>query len=113
MTAGAGRVLPPDGRAQLPREAVGGKAWRTQRMMSLGSPVPPAFVVTTDVCREDHRHNRSLPADIWGDVAGAMVAVEQHTGRRFGVPERPLLVSVRSGAAISMPGMMDTVLNLG
>ena len=113
MTASGDRVLALDGRTALPRELVGGKAWSIQKMMSLGIPVPPAFVVTAAVCRDYHRLGRTLPDGVWDEVRAAMSRLEADTGRRFGGAQRPLLVSVRSGAAISMPGMMDTVLNLG
>jgi pyruvate,orthophosphate dikinase len=106
------RVQPLAGDGRLTREQAGGKAWSIQHMMALGIPVPPAFVLTTDVCREYHEQG-ALPAGLVDEVAAAMTHLEQRTGRRFGQVDRPLLVSVRSGAAISMPGMMDTVLNLG
>jgi pyruvate,orthophosphate dikinase len=106
------RVQPLVGQGQLTREQVGGKAWSIQHMLALGIPVPPAFVLTTDVCREYHESG-SLPVGLADEVASAMTHLEQRSGRRFGHLDRPLLVSVRSGAAISMPGMMDTVLNLG
>jgi pyruvate, orthophosphate dikinase len=98
---------------RLTRDQAGGKAWSIQHMLSLGIPVPPAFVVTTAVCREYHENGRVLPAGVLDEVATAMTGLEQRTGRRFAATDAPLLVSVRSGAATSMPGMMDTVLNLG
>jgi pyruvate,orthophosphate dikinase len=117
MSAPAGhvtdRVQPLVGDGCLTRDQVGGKAWSIQHMLALGISVPPAFVVTTDVCREYHAQGRQLPTGVADEVASAMTHLEQRTGRRFGHIERPLLVSVRSGAPISMPGMMDTVLNLG
>ncbi|KRB80429.1 pyruvate phosphate dikinase [Nocardioides sp. Root190] len=94
------------------REEIGGKAWSIQQMLGLGIPVPPAFVVTTDVCRAYHRAGGTLPDEIWQEVVAAVAGIEQAVDRCFG-GERPLLVSVRSGASTSMPGMMDTVLNLG
>jgi len=97
----------------LTREMAGGKAWGIQRMLSLGIPVPPAFVLTTDVCHDYHETGRVLPGSVADDVRTAMLHLEERTGRTFGSTERPLLVSVRSGAAVSMPGMMDTILNLG
>jgi pyruvate,orthophosphate dikinase len=116
MSAPAGhatdRVQPLVGDGQLTREQAGGKAWSIQHMLALGIPVPPAFVLTTDVCREYHDRG-ALPIGLVDEVASAMTHLEQRTGRHFGHVDRPLLVSVRSGAAISMPGMMDTVLNLG
>lgn len=101
------------GEGRLTREQIGGKAWSIQHMLSLGIPVPPAFVLTTAVCREYHDNGLELPADVNNELSGAMAYLEQRTARRFGQPDNPLLVSVRSGAATSMPGMMDTVLNLG
>ncbi|TVX99213.1 pyruvate, phosphate dikinase [Mycolicibacterium porcinum] len=109
----ADRVQPLRGDGTLTREIAGGKAWSIQNMLALGIPVPPAFVVTTNVCRDYHAGGREFPSDLIDEVRRALRRVEEQTGRNFGVPERPLLVSVRSGAAISMPGMMDTVLNLG
>lgn len=94
------------------REEIGGKAWSIQQMLGLGIPVPPAFVVTTGVCRDYHAAGRVLPDEVWAEVTAAMGGIEAAVGRTFG-GRRPLLVSVRSGAASSMPGMMDTVLNLG
>ncbi len=107
------RVQHLDGSGQLARESVGGKAHSIDKMMSLGIPVPPAFVVTTDVCREYHARGRELPDGAAEEIRRAMDTLAERTGRHFGSAVRPLLVSVRSGAAISMPGMMDTVLNLG
>jgi len=106
-------VLPLGTAGSHTREEIGGKAWSIQHMLSLGIPVPPAFVVGTVVCRAYHRDGRSLDEQVWQDVRTAIAGVEQGVGRTFGGGARPLLVSVRSGAANSMPGMMDTVLNLG
>ena len=108
-----GRALPLRAGGELTREVIGGKAWSIQTMLSLGIPVPPAFVLTTDVCHDYHRGGRRLPAGLSTDVRAAMTEIERLTARSFGQTTRPLLVSVRSGAAISMPGMMDTILNLG
>jgi pyruvate,orthophosphate dikinase len=113
VTTAAGRLHRLDGGDTLTRELIGGKAHSIQTMTSMGIPVPPAVVVTTDVCRDYHRDKRTLPEGLWDDLARAMTYLEDGTGRRFADPEKPLLVSVRSGAAISMPGMMDTILNLG
>lgn len=82
-------------------------------MRSLDIPVPPAFVLTTEVCARFYDAGGTVPADVLDALPTAMAGLEKATGRTFGSGERPLLVSVRSGAAISMPGMMDTVLNLG
>lgn len=107
-------VLALDGDAtDLGREVLGGKAWSIARMLALGIPVPPAFALTTGVCRDFHATGRRLPDGVWNQVLDALADLERRTGRRFGGTEQPLLVSVRSGAASSMPGMMDTVLNLG
>jgi pyruvate, orthophosphate dikinase len=82
-------------------------------MSSLGLSVPPGFTITTEVCKQYHESGLRLPNSVWPDVLAGVSSIEQQMGRRFGDPEKPLLVSVRSGAAISMPGMMDTILNLG
>src|SRR6201997_2671199 len=84
-----------------------------REMTRIGLPVPPGFTITTEVCSYFYAHNRSYPAQLEAQVASAMEKVEKSTGKSFGDPERPLLVSVRSGARDSMPGMMDTILNLG
>jgi pyruvate, orthophosphate dikinase len=91
---------------------IGGKAWSIARMMSLGLPVPPAFAITTAACKA-FLQDRALPPGLDEEIQQGMAHLEACTGRRFGGGERPLLVSVRSGAPVSMPGMMDTVLNLG
>ncbi len=99
--------------SNLPDKAlIGGKAWSIARMMSLGLPVPPAFVVTTEACRAFLRDG-ALPQGLPEEMATAIARLEQRTGRTFGHGVRPLLISVRSGAPVSMPGMMDTILNLG
>ncbi len=105
-------IIVLDGTTTADRILIGGKAWSLQRMLSLGIPVPPAFAVTTEACRA-YSGGAALPDDIRHEMTAAMAALESMTGRRFGASRRPLLVSVRSGAAASMPGMMDTVLNLG
>ena len=106
-------VLALDGARPLERELVGGKAYSLNQMRRLGLPVPPAFVLVTPLCAAYHDNGGELPAGIWNAVLGQLARLEEETGRRFGGPGSPLLVSVRSGAAQSMPGMMDTVLNLG
>lgn len=106
-------VLALDGTAPGDRELLGGKAYSVNKMRSLGLPVPPAFAITTPVCGRFHDAGQHLPDDVWESVLGHLRQLEEATGRRFGVGPHPLLVSVRSGAAQSMPGMMDTVLNLG
>jgi pyruvate,orthophosphate dikinase len=97
----------------LGRDVLGGKAFGIARMLRLGLPVPPAFALTTDECLRFHADGRSLAADLVESLAAGIAQLEAATGRVLGDPERPLLVSVRSGAARSMPGMMDTILNLG
>ncbi|MGH2559882.1 MAG: pyruvate, phosphate dikinase, partial [Thermomicrobiales bacterium] len=92
---------------------LGGKGAGLADMTRLGLPVPPGYTVTTETCRSYLQAGGEPPAKLWDDVHEALGEIEQRTGRRLGDPRRPLLVSVRSGAAISMPGMMDTILNLG
>jgi pyruvate, orthophosphate dikinase len=95
------------------RELLGGKGVGLAEMTQLGIPVPAGFTVTTDACREYMENGKTLPNGLEQEIAQHLRALEEKSGRRFGDPENPLLVSVRSGAAISMPGMMDTILNLG
>ncbi|WP_135467967.1 pyruvate, phosphate dikinase [Crenalkalicoccus roseus] len=106
---GAGRN---EGRAEM-RDLLGGKGANLAEMASIGLPVPPGFTITTEVCTYYYAHERQYPADLRDQVAEALRRVEEAVGARFGDTHRPLLVSVRSGARVSMPGMMDTVLNLG
>ena len=94
------------------RELLGGKGIGLAEMTALGVPVPAGFTVTTDACREVMRTG-DVPAELWEQVDAHIARLEGRAGKRFGDPQDPLLVSVRSGAAISMPGMMDTILNLG
>jgi pyruvate,orthophosphate dikinase len=94
------------------RELLGGKGVGLAEMTALGAPVPAGFTVTTDACREVMRTGE-VPDDLWRQVDEHVARLEATAGKRFGDPQDPLLVSVRSGAAISMPGMMDTILNLG
>jgi pyruvate,orthophosphate dikinase len=94
------------------RDLLGGKGAGLARMTSLGLPVPPGFTITTDVCREA-METGEVPADLWPEVTAAVSRLEETTGRVFGGGPAPLLLSVRSGAKFSMPGMMDTILNLG
>lgn len=110
--AGAAPVVELDGTCSLSRERIGGKAWSINRMRALGLSVPPAFVITIDAWA-DFSARGVIGEDIWRSVRAGITALERGTGRTFGSGTRPLLVSVRSGAAVSMPGMMDTVLNLG
>ncbi|MDQ0470459.1 pyruvate, phosphate dikinase [Labrys wisconsinensis] len=105
-----------DGRAegeQGMRNLLGGKGANLAEMSNIGLPVPPGFTITTEVCTHYYAHDRHYPPELAGEVEAALAAVGRITGKRFGDPANPLLVSVRSGARASMPGMMDTVLNLG
>ena len=95
------------------RELLGGKGLGLAQMTALGIPVPSGFVVTTEACVEYMRAGGALPEGLEEELAGHVARLEQQAGKRFGDREDPLLVSVRSGAAVSMPGMMDTILNLG
>src|SRR5215472_9078188 len=92
---------------------LGGKGANLHEMTRIGLPVPPGFTITTEVCSYFYDHNRSYPPHLEAQVASAMAKIEKSSGKRFSDQERPLLVSVRSGARDSMPGMMDTILNLG
>jgi len=94
------------------KKLLGGKGANLAEMTNLGIPVPPGFTLTTDVCRQ-HLMSHAMPDGVEDAVAEALERLEGFTGKRFGDEDDPLLVSVRSGAAISMPGMMDTILNLG
>ncbi|MER9867155.1 pyruvate, phosphate dikinase [Mesorhizobium sp. M0136] len=95
------------------RNLLGGKGANLAEMCSLGLPVPPGFTITTEVCNAYYASGHTYPASLEADVAVALDHIGRLTGRRFGDPSKLLLVSVRSGARASMPGMMDTVLNLG
>ncbi len=95
------------------KKLLGGKGSGLAEMTSLGLPVPPGFVITTDVCEEFYRNGEDLPVGLMESVKSAVANLETRTGKKFGSPKNPLLVSVRSGAPVSMPGMMDTILNLG
>src|SRR6058998_1716237 len=92
---------------------LGGKGANLHEMTRIGLPVPPGFTITTELCTYFYDHNRSYAPQLEAEVAAAMSKVEQSVGKKLGDKERPLLVSVRSGARDSMPGMMDTILNLG
>src|SRR5262245_46401339 len=105
-----------DGRAEgkaLMRNLLGGKGAGLAEMANLGLPVPPGFTITTDVCTYYYANDKRYPKDLRGQVEKALAQVGRITGKTFGDRSNPLLVSVRSGARASMPGMMDTVLNLG
>ncbi len=101
-----------EGRADM-RNLLGGKGANLAEMASIDLPVPPGFTITTELCTEFYKNNRNYPTDLDAQVREALTRVEQAVGRSFGDKKAPLLVSVRSGARVSMPGMMDTVLNLG
>jgi pyruvate,orthophosphate dikinase len=101
-----------DGNASM-RNLLGGKGANLAEMASLGLPVPPGFTISTDVCTAYYANDRKFPDGLDGQVADALERVSEAVGAKFGDPANPLLVSVRSGARASMPGMMDTILNLG
>ena len=107
------RVVLLDGTAGLPPKIVGNKGYGIDAMRRHGLPVPSAFGITTEVCAQWFANPDDTIDTIWNDVLMRMRWLEQATSRTFGCGPRPLLVSVRSGAAQSMPGMMDTVLDLG
>lgn len=95
------------------KNLLGGKGANLAEMSGIGIPVPPGFTVTTEVCTHYYKHGRQYPKELQGQVRAALERIEKIMGRKFGDPRRPLLVSVRSGARLSMPGMMETVLNVG
>lgn len=101
-----------DGRAEM-KNLLGGKGANLAEMASLGLPVPPGFTVTTDVCTYYYAHDKEYPDALESQVEASLKNIEKAVGALFGDVNNPLLVSVRSGARVSMPGMMDTVLNLG
>jgi pyruvate,orthophosphate dikinase len=106
---GGGRA---DGNGGM-KDLLGGKGAGLAEMTNAGLPTPPGFTITTEACNDYFSGGQKLPVGLWDDVLAAVKVVEQQTGKGFGDPKNPLLVSVRSGAKFSMPGMMDTVLNLG
>ncbi|HET7828573.1 MAG TPA: pyruvate, phosphate dikinase, partial [Candidatus Limnocylindrales bacterium] len=101
-----------EGNGQM-KDLLGGKGAGLAEMTLAGLPTPPGFTITTEACNDYFANGEQLPDGLWQDVLDAMREVEQRSGKGFGDPSNPLLVSVRSGAKFSMPGMMDTVLNLG
>jgi pyruvate,orthophosphate dikinase len=101
-----------DGEASM-KNLLGGKGANLAEMAKLGLPVPPGFTITTEVCTEYYKLGEKYPDTLAGQVEAALIDLEEKTGKKFGEASNPLLVSVRSGARASMPGMMDTVLNLG
>src|SRR6266850_1696773 len=92
---------------------LGGKGANLAEMCRIGLPVPPGFTITTEVCTYYYGHKRSYPSTLRGEMQSGVAAIERQTRKTFGDLNDPLLVSVRSGARDSMPGMMDTILNLG
>ncbi|HSA79312.1 MAG TPA: PEP/pyruvate-binding domain-containing protein, partial [Geminicoccaceae bacterium] len=101
-----------EGRAEM-RDLLGGKGANLAEMSLLGLAVPPGFTISTEVCSYYYHHDRRYPDGLADQVRVALGQIEAGVEARLGDPERPLLVSIRSGAPVSMPGMMDTVLNLG
>src|SRR5207302_769921 len=101
-----------DGRADM-KELLGGKGANLAEMTNIGLPVPAGFTITTEVCTYYYDHNKTYPPELKAEVQEAMRKTESAMGAKFGDPKNPLLVSCRSGARVSMPGMMDTVLNIG
>jgi pyruvate,orthophosphate dikinase len=95
------------------KNLLGNKGANLADMTKIGLPVPKGFIITTDVCRYFYANKRKYPSDLEEQVLTAVKALEKSTGKKFGDPTNPLLVSVRSGSVVSMPGMMDTILNLG
>ncbi len=95
------------------RNLLGGKGANLAEMSRVGVPVPPGFTITTEVCTYYYENNHTYPAELKDQVLAALAGIEEKMGKKFGDPKNPLLFSVRSGARVSMPGMMDTVLNLG
>ena len=102
----------PEGNGTM-KELLGGKGAGLSEMTNAGLPVPPGFTITTEACRAYYDHDKQFPPGMWDQALAALHAVEAQAGKKLGDSSNPLLVSVRSGAKFSMPGMMDTVLNLG
>ncbi len=101
-----------EGNAKM-KDILGGKGANLAEMTNLGLPVPPGFTISAEVCDYYYKHDRTYPEGLDKEIEENLKKLEKATGKKFGDPSNPLLVSVRSGAAISMPGMMDTILNLG
>src|SRR5437868_7140892 len=95
------------------KRLLGGKGANLAEMTNLGIPVPPGFTISTVACKEFYAQNSQWPSGLEAEIQENLKRLEQSTGKKFGSSENPLLVSVRSGAAVSLPGMMDTILNLG
>ena len=96
-----------------PKNILGGKGANLAEMGRLGLPVPPGFIISTEVCDLFYKNKKKLPSQLIKKINVELKNIEKLTGKKFGDLKNPLLVSVRSGARISMPGMMDTILNLG
>ena len=101
-----------DGRG-VGKDILGGKGLNLAEMTAIGLPVPPGFTITTAVCADYYKSGRKLPEGLMDEVRKTVATLEKELGKKFGDDKNPLLVSVRSGAAMSMPGMMNTILNLG
>ena len=101
-----------EGNANM-RELLGGKGANLAEMTNIGLPVPQGFTITTEACTKYYEDGRTINEEIMGQINEYIVKMEEITGKKFGDSKNPLLVSVRSGARASMPGMMDTILNLG
>src|SRR5207302_7600266 len=101
-----------EGKADM-KDLLGGKGANLAEMSVIGIPVPPGFTITTEVCADYYANGKRLPEEVKPQVQAAIKQMEDRIGARLGDPADPLLVSVRSGAALSMPGMMNTILNLG
>lgn len=95
------------------RDLLGGKGAGLAEMANIGLPVPPGFIITTEACLTYYEAGEKFPPGMWEQTLSALKVVEERSGKRFGDSKNPLLVSVRSGSKFSMPGMMQTVLNLG
>jgi pyruvate,orthophosphate dikinase len=106
---GAGKA---EGGADM-KDLLGGKGANLADMTTAGLPVPPGFTITTESCGDYNKLGQKMPAGLMEEVRANIVKMEKATGKKFGDPKNPLLVAVRSGAKMSMPGMMDTVLNIG
>lgn len=101
-----------EGQASM-KDLLGGKGANLAEMTNIGLPVPPGFTITTEACNDYYANGLNFPTGIWDQIGPALADIEKATGKQFGDKVNPLLVSVRSGAKFSMPGMMDTILNLG
>ena len=101
-----------DGKANM-KNLLGGKGANLAEMASLGIDVPPGFTISTEACVHYFKNKNKFPPKLWDEILMHLKSLEKTVGKKFGGSENPLLVSVRSGARVSMPGMMDTVLNLG